>query len=287
MLLNKTPDITSFQALGAIKRQLPGVKVGHAGTLDRFAEGLLVVLCGRMTRLTPTLTGLDKEYRAEFFFGKETTTLDPEGEVIAEGEPPLPTALEEALPAFRGAIEQVPPQYSAVHVDGERAYRTARKGKTVTIAPRAVTIYALELESYRPPLARLRIRCSSGTYVRALARDLGRACGSRAHVTRLLRTRVGPFAVEEAVDAEGFLPERDLRDWHHCLSRIDGVQEVQLKTALETVALRGGHLDDASFVEPPHDGRLAAYGSAGQFLALLSREGGKYRYELVNAPRSA
>lgn len=285
LLLRKPPDITSFQALSPIKKALAGTKVGHSGTLDRFASGLLIALCGRMTRLTPLLTGLSKEYVAEFSFGRETDTLDLEGEIVAEGPVPDFERLSTAASGFLGPISQVPPQYSAVHVGGERAYRAARAGRTVTIPPRQVVIERLDILQFESPLARVRVVCSSGTYVRALARDLGRACGSCAYVSRLERTRVGPFELREAVSAEDFLADRDLQPWRACLSRLPDIQEVQALPSGEATIRRGGRLDAILFAEPPRaEGRVAVYGADGSFLAMLRGENGRFRYEFVAAP---
>jgi len=284
LLLKKPAELTSFQALGPIKKILPGTKVGHTGTLDRFAEGLLLVVCGRMTRLTPVLTGLDKEYVADVRFGKETTTLDPEGDTVAEGPVPDLETIERAVEGFVGSIEQVPPQYSAIHVGGVRAYRSARRGETVTIAPRPVTIRRIEIEGFEDATARLRVECSSGTYIRALARDLGRSCGSYASLTKLVRTRVGAFELAEAVAPEDFRPERDLYDWHSCFSRLPEVQELRISAGREATVRRGGRIDERDFLAPPADGRVAVYDEQGQFLALVLKQEGKYRYEMVAAP---
>lgn len=282
LLFRKPTDVTSFQALSPIKRRLPGTKVGHTGTLDRFAEGLLVVLCGRMTRLTPLLTGLDKEYVAEIHFGQETDTLDPEGEVVAEGEVPTADVIAAVIPEFIGRIEQIPPQYSAIHVGGERAYRAARQGRTVAIAPRQVEIGEIELLGVEPPVARVRVVCSSGTYIRSLARDIGRAARSRAHLTGLVRTRVGPFHLSEAVaELRG---QSDLRSWQDCLRRLPEVCEATAKPGAVDRILTGGRLFDADLESVPSEGRVAIYGPDDGFLALVERSGEEYRYELVASP---
>lgn len=286
LLLRKPPGITSFRALSPIKNMLPRTtKVGHTGTLDRFADGLLLVVCGRMTRLTPLLTGLQKEYVGEIRFGEETTTLDPEGEVVARGPAPELSQISDAASGFLGTIEQVPPQFSAVHVGGERAYRAARAGREVTIAPRKVTIESFDILDYSPPVAQVRVVCSSGTYIRSLARDVGRACGTFAFLSRLQRRRIGPFELQEAVAPEEFLPDRDLRSWRACLSLLPEVGEVQARASALSTMHAGGRIDDSSFCAPPDsDGLTAVYDPEGGFVALVSRERGIYRYELVAAP---
>jgi tRNA pseudouridine55 synthase len=202
LLLNKRPGVTSFEALYPVKRALGTGKVGHTGTLDKFAEGLLVVLAGRALKRSAEFTHLDKRYEAAVFFGAETDTLDPEGAVIAEAPPPEREALEAVLPAFQGALMQTPPAYSAIHIGGKRAHELARSGQAVEMRQRQVTIYSIMLQSYEPPLARIEAACSSGTYIRSLARDIALALGSRAHLVALKRTRVGAFRVEDAIGTE-------------------------------------------------------------------------------------
>lgn len=213
-LINKESGVTSFQTVSRVRRKLKIKKAGHAGTLDQFASGLLLILTGRYTRLVEYFTDFDKVYRATFEFGKETDTLDPEGRVIAEsGIPPL-SEIETALPSFFGKISQQPPQYSAVHIDGERAYRLALKGREVEMPSREIEIFDWKILDYRPPFLEVQIHCSKGTYIRSLARDLGRACGSCAYVTRLERLAVGGFSLSDAVtvDALSESGEEGLRD---------------------------------------------------------------------------
>jgi tRNA pseudouridine55 synthase len=214
ILLDKPPGQTSFQSLGFLKRCLGTRRIGHAGTLDKFAEGLLIVLAGRMTRLCPLAMSLDKEYAAVITFGRGTDTLDPEGEVTAEGPIPSREDLEAVLPEFLGTLSQVPPVYSAVHVNGRRASEAARRGETVTLTPRTVRIDRLDLTEYRPPDAHLRISCTKGTYIRSLARDIAARLGTCAHVSRLRRTRIGGFSVDDAhVPDEFVFPRPGSEDW--------------------------------------------------------------------------
>jgi tRNA pseudouridine55 synthase len=205
-LLDKKPGITSFEALGRVKQAFATGKVGHTGTLDKFASGLLLVLVGRAVKLASWFSGSDKQYEGTIGFGVETDTLDPEGAVVAYGEIPSREALEAALPQFRGAILQAPPAYSAIHVQGSRASQLARSGTPVVPPKRSVSVYALELLCYEAPYgsgcsrAYIRVHCSKGTYIRALARDIALAVGSRAHLVSLRRTRIGGLPVAEAVD---------------------------------------------------------------------------------------
>jgi tRNA pseudouridine55 synthase len=198
LLLNKSPGITSFEALRPVKKAVSSRKVGHTGTLDKFASGLLVVLTGRSLKLTPYFTNCEKRYEAVARFGVETDTLDIEGVVNAEAPLPEKCDIEAVLEQFRGKITQIPPVFSAVHVNGKRAHELARGGVSVEMKPRSVTIYDLKLCSYEPPFAKFSVHCSGGTYIRALARDIAVAAGSRAHLVELTRTQVGKFSLSEA-----------------------------------------------------------------------------------------
>jgi tRNA pseudouridine55 synthase len=201
LLLDKESGKTSFASLGAVKKALDSGKVGHTGTLDKFASGLLVVLAGKALKLSPWVVHSDKTYEGTICFGAETATLDPEGSVIAEAPLPSREQVEEVLPQFRGAILQAPPEYSAIHVEGRRASELARSGETVEMKKRPVTIYELALMSWEPPLAKIYVRCSTGTYIRSLARDIAQAAGSRAHVAALRRLTVAGFSVADASGA--------------------------------------------------------------------------------------
>ena len=202
VLYAKQPGLTSFTALNVVKKALGTKKVGHTGTLDSFADGLLVVLVGRLTRLVPHITLFDKTYRAVIEFGAETDTLDPNGQVIATASPPSAERLIEVLPQFIGTIQQVPPSYSALHIDGRRASDIIRAGGNVELAARSVDIYSIQLVSYDGVYAILDVRCSKGTYIRSLARDIALACQSRGFLRALRRTAVGPFLLQDAAGYE-------------------------------------------------------------------------------------
>jgi tRNA pseudouridine55 synthase len=203
--LDKPAGITSARAVDAAKRLLPrGTKIGHAGTLDPFATGVLLLLVGRATKGCERLMDAPKQYEATVKLGATTATDDPESpEVpVAPAAPPTPGAVAAALARFVGTILQRPPAFSAMKVDGRRAYDLARRGATVELEPRPVRVYGIELLDYAYPLLRLRIDCGRGTYVRSIARDLGEALGTGGYLTQLRRTRVGAFAVESAVTLE-------------------------------------------------------------------------------------
>ncbi len=204
LLLDKAAGCSSFGAIAALRPVL-GRKLGHAGTLDPFATGLLIVLAGRATRLATFLTGLDKRYRAAVRFGVTSTTDDPEGDLAETAATTDEATVRRSLDGFRGAIRQVPPAASAVHIDGERAYKKFRRGEEVAMPERAVTVHAFELLAFDPvsQTAEFDVRCSTGTYIRALARDLGDVVGAGGYCTALRRTEVGPFSVDDAVAADG------------------------------------------------------------------------------------
>ena len=222
ILLHKQPGITSFDSLRDIKRALGTGKAGHTGTLDKFAEGLLLVLTGRALKLSQWFTHCDKQYEGTICFGTETDTLDPEGAVIANAPLPSRETVEQALSQFRGKIEQAPPAYSAIHIDGERASALARRGDAPEMRKRPVEIYRLELLSWEPPHAKIFVHCSGGTYIRSLARDIAFAAGSCAHLTALLRTQVAGFRLEDAV-------KLGTRDWGlgtgDCCSEYGGISK--------------------------------------------------------------
>lgn len=202
LLVYKPSGVTSFASLKPVKRIISR-KVGHAGTLDKFAEGLMIVLTGTFTKLNPLLSNMDKQYVATVKFGEETTTLDPEGEVVATADvPTLEQILAILESQFLGSISQVPPQYSAIHVDGKRAYKLARAGQEIEMPTRKVIIYSLNIISWEAPNLTLAIHCSKGTYIRSLARDIALACGSRAYLTALKRIAIGPYTIGEAVNPD-------------------------------------------------------------------------------------
>jgi tRNA pseudouridine(55) synthase len=288
--------MTSFAALGTIKRALGTKKVGHTGTLDSFATGLLVVLVGPLTHLVSHIIAFDKTYIATIRFGAETDTLDPTGVVVREAPLPSQAAVCDALPLFLGPITQVPPAYSAIHVDGKRASDLMRSGTTPEMTPRAVTVHQIAIQDVRDEGAGglleavIEVRCSKGTYIRSLARDIGNAAGSAAHLAGLRRTAVGDFRVEEGLDtadADG-LRAGLLRMTPELAGRCGlGVRVLANAAALADFR-QGRHLEAARFLEPAvqnmgdtspkSDGiGFAVFSPTGDF-AGLAYDSGKYGF---------
>jgi tRNA pseudouridine55 synthase len=203
ILVDKPAGPTSFAIVASVRRRT-GARTGHAGTLDPFATGLLLLLSGAATRLQPRFVGLDKRYETEIDLAARTTTGDPEGEVLEEQEAPGPGELEERLSGLRGVVELPVPAASAVKIGGERAYRLHRRGVAVEMPVRSMHVRELRLADYAAGVARLDLLVSSGTYVRSIADRLGGHCRS------LRRTEIGPFAVGEADPERIISPEEAL-----------------------------------------------------------------------------
>ena len=216
LVFDKPVGMTSTHAVSRLKHLFNAKKAGHAGTLDPLASGLLPIAFGEATKTVPFVQDGEKAYRFRVQWGARTDTDDAEGAVIATSERrPSRDAILASLPAFVGTIMQQPPAYSAIKVNGERAYDRARDGETVDLPARPVTVLSLDLSSMTEDDAVFEARCSKGTYVRAIARDLGEALGCHGHVTALRRTRVGPLLEVHAVDlpsleAEGVDPRAKL-----------------------------------------------------------------------------
>jgi tRNA pseudouridine55 synthase len=208
IVLDKPVGLGSTQAVGAVKRALreagePKAKVGHGGTLDPLASGVLPIALGEATKLAGRMLGATKAYDFTIRFGEETDTLDLEGKVVTTSDArPMRAGLEAILPRFTGAIRQTPPAFSALKVDGKRAYDLARAGQEVTLEEREVTIHALSIVDMGEQEATLSATVSKGTYIRSLARDIAHALGTVGHVTMLRRTKAGPFTLEKAISLD-------------------------------------------------------------------------------------
>jgi tRNA pseudouridine55 synthase len=202
LLLDKPAGVTSHDMVVAARRAYGERSIGHLGTLDPFATGLLVLLLGRSTRLATFIDTEPKIYEATIRFGAETETDDSTGAVVRNAPAPEPQLVTETIATLTGTILQVPPAYSAKSVDGERAYDAARRGQPVELAPVSVTVHEWRIREQHREWLSATITCGGGTYIRALARDLGRATGSAAHLESLRRTRCGQFDVRDAASLE-------------------------------------------------------------------------------------
>lgn len=210
LLINKPAGKTSFSLVRSLRRHLGVRKIGHAGTLDPFATGVMVMLVGKnFTRKSDQFLCQDKEYQAKIHLGVETDTYDCEGQVIGESDRvPTLEEIEEALKGFQGTIEQLPPMFSAKKVNGKKLYELARKGEVIERKPVKVTLHT-ELLSYNYPYLELHVRCSKGTYLRSIAHDLGEILETGAHLNSLIRTRSGSFRLDECLDGS-LLDEKEI-----------------------------------------------------------------------------
>ncbi|HEX6059618.1 MAG TPA: tRNA pseudouridine(55) synthase TruB [Gemmatimonadaceae bacterium] len=208
LLVDKAPGMTSHDVVALARRALGERRIGHAGTLDPFATGLLVLLVGRATRLLPFVDGEPKVYEATIRFGRETTTDDCTGDPVREAPAPDDDAIRAALPSLTGEIEQLPPAFSAKQVEGQRAYAAARRGEALALRPARVVVHEWRLGAREGDDLHATIVCGGGTYIRALARDLGRRTGSAAHLAALRRVRSGRFDVADAIPIERLRAER-------------------------------------------------------------------------------
>ena len=204
IFVDKPSGMSSFGAVARVRRILSEevghrVKVGHTGTLDPFATGLLILLAGKATKKAPELTKLDKEYEATIRLGAKSSTGDPEGEITItdDGINISRAQIEKTLVQFVGEIEQRPPIFSAIKVNGQRAYKLARAGKEVEIPTRKVQIYSIDIIDYAPPFLKIRTHVGSGTYIRTLAEDIGKALGCDAYTTELRRTKIADYDINK------------------------------------------------------------------------------------------
>ncbi len=266
-------------------RRLTGIRrVGHAGTLDPAATGVLVVAVGRATRLVDYLSGEDKSYCGDVVLGAATDTDDAEGRVLYARDPST-VGLEQVTPAlarFLGEIDQVPPQYSAVKLGGRKAYEIARRGGTAGLAPRRVTIKGLALVGWEPPVLSLLVRCSKGTYIRSLARDLGDALGVGGHLGALVRLSSGPFTCDEAAGTE----DLRLAAEYGYLDRLIWPPDLAV-SHLPAVVLSEQHARDMvagrrwPVRNPVQPGTVRVYSEEGSFLGLAEQRDGSWQPRLV------
>ena len=283
--VNKPAGWTSFDVVAFVRRHSGVRRVGHAGTLDPAAEGVLLVCLGRATRIVEFLLDARKSYRARVRLGVTTDTYDADGAVVRAADASSMTreAVEQALDSFRGTISQTPPMFSAQKREGTPLYRHARAGRDVEREAREVEVYRLELVEFDLPALMLDVECGRGFYVRSLAHDLGERLGCGAHLEGLTRVAVGPFGVESAVDIEtlraafvdgtwvDFLLPMDsvLLDWHAAILGDENAANVRFGRTLDLVPV-----DDARVNALPAGTQCRAYSLDGRLIALLRYGGG-------------
>lgn len=271
LLLDKPVGPTSHDAVARVRRAAGLRRVGHAGTLDPLADGLLVLGLGPAARFLEYLVGLDKTYETIVRLGQATTTYDAEGEVTAEHPVSVSAAqLTAALDAFRGPIRQRVPSHSAVKRDGRPLYESARRGEMIDLPQRDVVIHALDLLAFDPPLVTLRVACSSGTYIRSLAHDLGAALGCGGHVAALRRTAVGVFSVDGAVPLDTLTPESVAAALLPPAAAVAHLPRLEVDESEATRLSLGQRL-----AAPPDAlaGNAAAFGPDGRFLGVVEVDG--------------
>lgn len=273
--INKPTGMTSHDVVQKIRRASGMRKVGHAGTLDPMATGVLLICIGAATRVTEYLMEHPKSYRAEITLGVSTDTLDAEGQVtrVADSVDVIRQDMEAALEGFVGEVEQIPPMYSAVKRKGKRLYELAREGVSVEREPREVKITRLELVDWSPPRVTVDIDCSRGTYVRALARDLGELLGVGAHLSGLVRTASGRFTVKEANDLDTVIKALEEGWWMYLIHPLDEAlldYEAMIVDKTTEKKIRHGQMIEAP--QPVNTPYARAYSDDGRFIALMRYE---------------
>lgn len=271
--LNKPAGMTSREVVDCVQRLGRPAKVGHAGTLDPLACGVLVVCVGAATRLIEYVQQMPKGYSGTFLLGRQSPTEDVEGQVTELVDPAVPTPeqIAAAAGALVGRIEQRPPAFSALKVEGRRAYALARKGQQVDLKPRTVTVYRIEVQGYEYPELRLAIECSGGTYVRSLGRDLAESLGTAAVMSELVRSWIGDFRIEEAVDPRQLTGQSWTDHLLPPLRAVGRLPQVEL-SADEIAKIRHG-LTISRKPPPAGEGQLAAVDAAGRLVAVLTPRG--------------
>ncbi|MCB1558116.1 MAG: tRNA pseudouridine(55) synthase TruB [Alphaproteobacteria bacterium] len=260
--LNKPVGVTSNDAVSIIKKALNYPKIGHAGTLDPLASGILPIALGEGTKLVPYMMDDDKTYLFTATWGEQRTTDDAEGEVIATSDiRPTEDQIKSVLPDFIGTIDQIPPIYSAIKVDGQRSYDLARAGEIPELAPRPIEIYELSLTETTPDSATFRCICGKGTYVRALARDIAEKLGTKAYISRLIRETVGPFSLESAISLDIFREISDKADLESNVLPVEAVlDDVPVVPLTEQEAMRVRNGNKITFISRPDMERLVKAG---------------------------
>jgi len=266
--VHKPRGITSRQAVNCVQRKVRPAKVGHAGTLDPLASGVLVVGVGSATRLVRYVQQMTKRYRATFLLGRHSPTEDVEGEVVLLDNPPVPAdeEIRRAAATLTGEILQRPPAYSALKVRGRRAYKLARAGQSVELSPRRITIHRLEIVSYAYPRLTVDVDCGSGTYIRSLGRDLAESLGTAAVMSELVRIAIGGFHLEQAVTLDEFASGGVEEHLLPLLHAVGMLPRVTLSNH-ELAAVRNGRMIDRRGLPPAEE--YAAVDQPGRLVAIL------------------
>ena len=273
--IDKPSGMTSQDVVSIVRRETRIKKIGHAGTLDPLATGVLVLCVGAATRLSEYVMGQNKVYRAGIRLGQTTDTYDADGEIIAENETSITRdQFEDTLQGFLGNIEQVPPMYSAIKVGGEKLYEKARRGEVIERKPRPVTIYRLNIEAFDFPNATVTVHCTKGTYIRSLAHDIGEALGVGAHLTQLRRMANGEnFTVEHAVTLEDFRAAVEDGTWQdHLLDvslALSHMPRIELNNQPEKLVRNGGFVK----LGINNGGPVQAWTDEGIFIGILVPHG--------------
>ena len=274
--INKPSGNTSFSIISIIRRLTNERRVGHAGTLDPMACGVLPVCFGKGTKVIEFLLEASKVYHAQIKLGTATDTYDAYGNTTRRGDSSTikPYQIEQALFSFRGLIEQVPPMFSAIKHKGKRLYHFAREGTNINRQSRAVNIYRLELLDFKIPYITIKVECSRGTYIRSLAHDLGELLGCGAHLNKLIRRNYGPFNIEETVSLDQLENAFSNRNWQQFVHPIDSVlkhwSSIVVNSKQETVIKDGGYINiKNSHISNGKQKRCRAYNKDGCLLAVL------------------
>jgi tRNA pseudouridine55 synthase len=269
--LHKPSGITSRQVVDRVAALLPRIKVGHAGTLDPLASGVLVVCVGVATRLVESIQRMIKTYHAVILLGARSDTLDADGRVTLVESPRVPSEQEvrQAIAGHIGMVAQLPPEYSALWVKGQRAYDLARAGQAVDLQPRLVRIDRAELVTYRWPRLALEINCGAGTYIRSVARDLGETLGCGGLIEKLVRTRIGPFELETTVDPMTLTRETLAEKLYPLLAAVPDLPVFTLSAAQAADVIQGRNLEMASLAGATRlEGEIALVGPDGRLIAV-------------------
>ena len=279
LLVDKPAGITSHDVVSVARRALGTRRIGHGGTLDPFATGLLVLLIGNATRLLPYLDGEPKVYDASIAFGSETDTDDVTGTVVAMLPPPEPASVTAAIARLTGIIDQVPPAYSAKQVAGRRAYAAARRGEPLALDPVRVTVHEWLVRDSSADRLDVTITCGGGTYIRSLARDLGRLCGSSAHLASLRRTRSGSFEVADSISLHD-LRERGASP-RPSREALPNLPTVALSPTDLAHVRHGRSIPVATSDAPPDSARAALVDGAGSLVAVAERADATWQPRVV------